>query len=84
MLTKADEGKIQDIVIDAIKEVVLPAMEDLSGDIRKLDKIVGKVEGRLEAVENRLEQMDRKLDIVTAKVYTHDSQIKKLETAISA
>lgn len=81
MLTKIDEKKITGIVIDAIQEVVIPAMDKM-GD--ELNKKIDKLDTRLGRVETRLEQVDRKLDIMTAKVYTHDSQIKKLETAISA
>lgn len=74
MLTKTDEDKILDIVVQAIKDVVIPALDDLA-----TKDGLNKIDIRLTHVENRLEQVDRKLDIMTAKVYTHDNQIKKLE-----
>lgn len=86
MLTKNDEEKIQDIVVQVIQEALIPAFDDLA---TKAD--LKKVENKLDRVENRLEQMDRKLDVVTAKVYTHDSQladygkkIKKLERVVAS
>ena len=58
MLTKKDKGDIKDIVVDVIKEVVMPAFETVATkeDLRK-------VEQRL---DNRLDVVDRKLDKVAA------------------
>jgi len=58
MLTKKDKGDIKDIVVDVIKEVVIPAFETVATkeDLRK-------VEQRL---DNRLDVVDRKLDKVAA------------------
>jgi hypothetical protein len=84
MLTQDDKKQISDIVVDVIQDVVMPAFETLN---KKIDK----VSDRLGGVETRVEQMDRKLDIVTEKVFTHDSQLvnhekrlKKVEQIVSS
>ncbi len=81
MLTNQDEHKVKKIILEAIQEVVIPAMEDLADkeDIKKLDNRMSAVENRMDALENRVGQMDRKLDIMTGKVFEHDTKIKKME-----
>jgi len=76
MLTKKDENKITDIVVDVIQDVVMPAFETLN---TKIDKIKTSLENRLDRVENRLDQIDRKLDVVSGKVLDHDYEIKQLK-----
>lgn len=67
MLTKGDEQKVKDIIVQAIEEVIAPAMDGLADkeDIKRL--------------ETRIDQIDRKLDVMTGKVFEHDSKIKQLE-----
>jgi len=80
MLTKKDKGDIKDIVVDVIKEVVIPAFETVATkeDLRK-------VEQRL---DNRLDVVDRKLDKVAANqlddifiIKDHEKRIKKIESS---
>lgn len=85
MLTKADERKVKDIIVQAIEEVIAPAMDSLADkeDVKRLEKKVDKLEIRMDSLETRVEQMDRKLDIVTGKIFEHDSKIKKLEQRVA-
>lgn len=68
------------------EEIVLPHIKRLDTKVdqieNRLDNVenrLDRVDNRLDGVENRLEQMDRKLDVITGKVFEHDSEIKKLK-----
>lgn len=72
MLTQDDKKQISDIVVDVIQDVVMPAFETLNN---KIDKVANNLTNDINGVKTRVEQIDRKLDIITGKVFTHDSQL---------
>lgn len=67
-------------------EVIEPMLETLATkeDVKRMENRLGGMENRLGGIENRLEQMDRKLDVVTGKVFEHDSEIRKIKQRTAA
>ncbi len=86
MLTQQDKDDIKDIVVDVIKDVVLPAFEtvalktDLDKVERKLDKRLGTVETRLNKVEMKLDNVVDNQIVDKQKYDDHEKRIKKLES----
>lgn len=83
MLTKKDEETVTNIVVDAIKDMVMPALERLFNKIEETKSDLGKL-------ATRVEQMDRKLDIFSAKVVAdeaklddHEKRLKHLESSLT-
>lgn len=82
MLTKKDKTDIKEIVVDVIKDVVLPAFETIAtkNDLKKVENRLGTVETRLDVVERKLDKVvDNQLED-RAKFADHEKRIKKLES----
>ena len=86
MLTKKDKSDIKDIVVDVIKEVVLPVFETVAtkDDLKRTEQ---RLDNRLDKVEQRLDVVDSKLDKVAANqlddkytIKDHEKRLKKLES----
>lgn len=74
MLTQDDQKKIEEIITDVIEEGLMPAM---GRSFDTLNEKVDDLRGRVNVLETSVERMDRKLDVITAKVFTHDSELVK-------
>ncbi len=64
MLTKKDKEEVTEMIVDGIREVIMPTLENMSDDIRDIKTRLGSVETRLGTVETRLDVVERKLDNV--------------------
>lgn len=80
MISDEDKKDIQKLMLDAIQEVVIPAMDSMNNSLSKrMDKGNSMLADRIDIVETRLGQMDRKLDHVLDKVLDHDEKLKNHE-----
>lgn len=79
MLTKGDEEKVSRIVVDAIQQVVIPAMDRMEDDFGKrmdgLDQRMGGLEQRMDKLAGTVEHIDRKLGLATEKIPLHGHQL---------
>lgn len=55
------------------EEVVLPELEEIRGDVKRLD-------GRVNGLENSMDRVERKLDVFSAKVIVQDARLSKIES----
>lgn len=70
MLTKQDEGKVRNIVenavVDAVEDTIIPAMETMHKSLNdRMDNLEGKMDnldGKMDKMEGRLERVEQKLD----------------------
>lgn len=90
MLTKQDKVAIRDIVVEVIKDVVMPAFEtvalktDMETRFGGVENRLDRMETRLDSMEARLDSMDRKLDIFSAKTLDHDQKLSKHDKRIES
>lgn len=68
MLTPQDKEEVKEIVIQVIKDVVMPAFDTITLSLEK--------------ITTRLDQIDRKLDLVTAKTLALDQKFNNHEQRI--
>lgn len=85
MLTKQDKEEITNIIVETIKEVVLPVFETVATkeDLKKLatkEDLKGlSTQEDLDSVNARLDSIDRKLDRTFEKVLDHEDRLTAVE-----
>ncbi len=78
MLDKKDKADIKDIVVEVIKDVLMPTFEHFHTDLQGVKRDLQGVKRDLYQVKERVEQIDRKLDIFSAKTSEHTRELAKL------
>ena len=86
-MNKQDKKEVRNLVIEAMEEVILPAMDSMEKRIRKdmatkddLTKLEQKLREDLASKED-IARLERKFDAQQSRLDKHDSRLKVLENS---
>lgn len=84
-MNKKDKGEVRELIIDALNEVMIPALDRLQVEVddikeRMLTKDEGASKTDIDRLERRLIARENQADRIAKKVENHERRIEDLES----